>query len=68
MNCFDCLGRGVTSAAVAVCASCGAGLCGDCVRRETVDTASPATPGNPVHHATRRLVCTGCDSALRVAA
>ncbi len=68
MNCFDCTARGVTAAAVAVCASCGAGVCADCVRRESVSTGSPATPGNPVRHATRRLVCVGCDSVLRLAA
>jgi len=68
VNCYDCLTRGIATPAVAICQSCGAALCGGCVRRETQDSTSPATPGNPSHHATRRLVCAGCDMALRAVA
>ncbi len=68
MNCYDCLTRGVVTPAVAVCHNCGAAVCEECVRRETRDAGSPATPGNPSRHATRRLVCVGCDQALRAVA
>ena len=29
MNCFDCASHGITTAAVAICADCGAALCVD---------------------------------------
>jgi hypothetical protein len=34
MNCFDCAATGITTAAVAVCSNCGAGLCADHVQVE----------------------------------
>jgi hypothetical protein len=68
MNCYDCIGDGRTTPAVAICTSCGAALCGDHVRLETRDHTQAATPGNPSHHRTRSLICTGCDSVLRTVA
>lgn len=68
MNCYDCQLQGKTSPAVAVCTSCGSAVCADCVRAETLDRTSPATPGNPPHHTTRRMLCAGCDRALAIAA
>ena len=38
------------------------------VRLETRDHTQAATPGNPSHHRTRSLICTGCDSVLRTVA
>jgi hypothetical protein len=34
MNCFDCAATGITTAGVAVCSNCGAGLCADHVQVE----------------------------------
>jgi hypothetical protein len=68
MNCYDCIGEGRTASAVAICTSCGAGLCGEHTRVETNDHMQAATPGNPSHHRTRSLICGSCDSVLRSAA
>jgi hypothetical protein len=62
MNCYDCIVDGNTTPAVAICTSCGAGICGDHTRLETRDHAQAATPGNPSHHRTRSLICGSCDS------
>lgn len=66
MNCYDCISDGRTTVAVAICTSCGAGLCGDHTRLEVHDQTQPATPGNPSHHRTRSLICASCDSVLRM--
>ena len=65
MNCYDCMGDGRTTPAVAICTSCGAALCGDHTRLETQDHSQAATPGNPIHHRTRALICASCDGVLR---
>lgn len=65
MNCYDCIGDGRTTPAVAICTSCGAALCGEHTRLETQDHTQAATPGNPSHHRTRALICAGCDGVLR---
>jgi hypothetical protein len=68
MNCYDCIGKGHTAPAVAICTSCGAGLCGEHTHLETQDHTAAATPGNPCHHRTRALICGSCDSVLRATA
>jgi hypothetical protein len=68
MNCYDCQHAGRTTPAVAVCVSCGAALCAECVRIESEEHDRTVTLGNPTHHRTRALMCTACDNALRPAA
>lgn len=63
MNCYDCLLDGRATPAAAICNNCGAALCVDHVQLKSQDH-SIATPGNPSHHRTRRLVCSGCDLSL----
>ena len=65
MNCYDCIGEGRTTSAVAICTSCGAGLCGEHTRLETHDQMQAATPRNPSHRRTRSLICASCDRVLR---
>lgn len=64
MRCYDCMDRGVDAAAVAVCMSCGAGVCADCVRAESRGVDQHATLGRPSHAETRTLLCPSCDRVL----
>ncbi len=64
MNCYDCLDKGITREAVAVCASCGAGVCSTCACRESVDHQRNASPGNPLHRVTRTFNCRSCAAVL----
>lgn len=64
MRCYDCADRGKDAAAVAVCLSCGAGVCADCIRAEWRGVDQHATLGRPSHAETRSLLCPSCDQVL----
>ena len=64
MNCYDCLSQGSKRDAVAICASCGAGVCQACARLESTDHERNVGPGNPVHRVTRTINCRSCDAVL----
>ncbi|MBD0841429.1 DUF2180 family protein [Streptomyces sp. TRM68416] len=64
MNCYECVRLGSVSEAVAVCCLCGASVCTDHVRAETVQLRSAAHPGKVIHdRAARRLTCPVCRAA-----
>jgi hypothetical protein len=65
VNCFDCATHDHTaSTAVAVCVSCGAGVCERHACMETRIVPQPASVGrHPVGH-TRAVTCPGCDMVL----
>jgi hypothetical protein len=64
MDCFDCQGRGVETAAVGVCVSCGAAVCAGCLRTRQKRLEQHATVGNPLTATTRELLCAPCDQVL----
>ncbi|MDT8912330.1 DUF2180 family protein [Amycolatopsis sp. PS_44_ISF1] len=66
MNCFECAGRGETRPSVAVCTTCGAGACLDCVRPTTRDIrhAVGFSSAELAITTTRELHCTPCHSAI----
>lgn len=61
MQCFDCALEARISPAVAVCSTCGAGLCTDHAVSGHADEPM-ATVGNPTTHRLpgRRVVCHTC--------
>lgn len=64
MNCYECAQSGRTSEAVAVCRLCGAAVCADHVRTETVQLREAAQPGKVMHdEPARRLTCPVCRAA-----
>lgn len=70
MNCFDCRPdalRPVPTAALAVCARCGAGICGTHVHLSADPLPAPAGSSAPPAEA-RRLTCGVCYTAERAAA
>jgi len=65
MNCFDCtVDDHTTTAAVAVCVSCGAGVCERHARLETRAMPQPASVGRHPVGLTRALTCPNCDGVL----
>lgn len=64
MNCYDCLDKGITREAVAVCVSCGVGVCLTCACLESVEHERNGSPGNPLHRVTRTINCPSCDVVL----
>ena len=66
MHCYDCNVDGRVTPAVAICTSCGAGICGDHTRMQSQDRSQTATPGNPSPLHTRSLLCVNCDGVLGV--
>jgi hypothetical protein len=64
MNCFDCQARGVVTAAVGVCVSCGAAVCAECLRTRQKRLEQHATVGNPLTATTRELLCVSCHEVL----
>jgi hypothetical protein len=69
MNCYDCHQTGNTSAAVAVCHDCGAGVCADhAVQGQHALTVVTATNWQaPVDPPQRRIRCLTCAAAENAA-
>ncbi|MEW2131889.1 DUF2180 family protein [Streptomyces sp. NPDC005435] len=66
MNCFDCQDLDVTTAAVAVCRSCGAGICGRHAHPYAQVLHRAAGMGTATRRrAARRLLCETCAAAER---
>ncbi|MFE3850529.1 DUF2180 family protein [Streptomyces griseorubiginosus] len=64
MNCYECTRSGLTSQAVAVCRLCGAAVCTEHVRTETVQLREAAHPGKVIHDLpARQLTCPVCRTA-----
>ncbi|WP_151478535.1 DUF2180 family protein [Streptomyces albicerus] len=64
MNCYECVQSGRAQEAVAVCWLCGAAVCTEHVRSETVQVREPAQPGKVIHdQPARRLTCPVCRAA-----
>ncbi|WP_405956598.1 DUF2180 family protein [Streptomyces phaeochromogenes] len=64
MNCYECAQSGHASEAVAVCRLCGAAVCIDHVRTETVQLREAAHPGKVIHDLpARQLTCPVCRTA-----
>ncbi|MDI3388442.1 DUF2180 family protein [Streptomyces sp. B-S-A8] len=64
MNCYECAIQGLTAEAVAVCHLCGAAVCTDHVRTESVQLREAANPGKVIHdRPARRLTCVVCSAA-----
>ena len=69
MNCYDCAAHGKTTPAIAVCADCGAALCGGhahVVPRWLTRTL-PITREVPVEPPARAIRCTVCQAAREAA-
>ncbi|MET9967650.1 DUF2180 family protein [Streptomyces sp. NPDC006356] len=64
MKCYECVQAGRVSEAVAVCRLCGAGVCADHVRTETMQLRGTAHPGKVIHdQPARQLTCPVCRAA-----
>ncbi len=65
MNCLECAEADSTTAAVAVCGRCGAGLCRDHLHEggETPTVTAPIARQVPVEPLARRVRCMKCESA-----
>ncbi|WP_079001362.1 DUF2180 family protein [Streptomyces sp. AS58] len=65
MNCYECVvGAGPVRAAVGICRECGAGLCTEHLRIETVEMHRPAGMGKSTSDLpARRMVCPVCASS-----
>ena len=64
MNCYECVQSGRASDAVAVCRLCGAAVCAEHVRMETVQLRETANPGKVIHDVPgRQLTCPVCRAA-----
>ncbi|MBJ7903092.1 DUF2180 family protein [Streptomyces sp. NPDC003656] len=64
MNCFDCRDLDVTAAAVAVCRSCGAGICDRHAHPHPQVLHRAAGMGTATRRqAARRLLCATCTAA-----
>ncbi|WP_044370470.1 MULTISPECIES: DUF2180 family protein [Streptomyces] len=64
MNCYDCNARDRSTSAVAICNSCGAGVCGEhaCSRpRQLHRCAGTGVSALPI--AARRILCPTCNTA-----
>ncbi|WP_018549442.1 DUF2180 family protein [Streptomyces sp. LaPpAH-108] len=66
MNCFDCQALDTATAAVAICRSCGAGLCDRHAHPHPQALHRAAGMGTATRrHAARRLLCETCAVAER---
>lgn len=64
MNCYECAQSGRTTEPVAVCRVCGAAVCPEHVRSESVVLRGTAQPGEVIHDVpARRLTCPVCRAA-----
>lgn len=64
MNCYECAQSGRTTEPVAVCRVCGAAVCQEHVRSESVVLRGTAQPGEVIHDVpARRLTCPVCRAA-----
>ncbi|WP_082469264.1 DUF2180 family protein [Sciscionella sediminilitoris] len=66
MNCFDCAEHGEFKSAVAICTTCGAGVCRDCahVGVSTIKYPSGFSSAEETFVETRKLACRVCTAAL----
>ena len=62
MNCYDCQVTGSPTTAVAVCLSCGAGMCLACLVETSLELGGSASDAG----STRCLLCRSCASALDI--
>ncbi len=70
MNCLECAEAAKTTAAIAVCGRCGAGLCGTHLNEggETLTVMAPIARQVPVEPLARRVRCGKCESAEKAQA
>jgi hypothetical protein len=66
MHCYDCSIKGATVPAVAVCTTCGAGVCQSCARvgNQTVRHVTGFVPAETALTQTRTIACPSCAVAL----
>jgi hypothetical protein len=66
MHCFDCAARGDDVPAVAVCNSCGAGVCLTCSRtgRQAIRHDAAFMSAEVLVTETRTIACPSCSDAL----
>jgi hypothetical protein len=65
MNRYECATEDRSSEpSIAVCVSCGAGVCAAHARVESRRIWHPASPGRPTVEHTRAMTCTACDAVL----
>ena len=69
MNCYDCAAHGKTTPATAVCADCGAALCGDHAHLTArwLTRTLPINREVPVEPPARVIRCTVCQAAREAA-
>ena len=69
MNCYDCAHHHATTAAVAICHDCGAGVCPDhaITSPHHLTRMVPLGRSVPVEPAARVVRCTTCAAAVRAA-
>lgn len=70
MNCYDCAAHGQATPAVAICADCGAGLCGDHAHLTArwLTRTLPIDREVPVEPPARVIRCGICQAAREAAA